>query len=54
MGFLVGTDRVREEKVIKQCDQSWNLSLIKKEAGEGNGTPLQYSCLETPMDGGAW
>ena len=21
---------------------------------EGNGTPLQYSCLETPMDGGAW
>ena len=23
-------------------------------AGEGNGTPLQYSCLENPMDGGAW
>ena len=22
--------------------------------GEGNGTPLQYSCLETPMDRGAW
>ena len=22
--------------------------------GEGNGTPLQYSCLESPMDGGAW
>ena len=22
--------------------------------GEGNGTPLQYSCLEIPMDGGAW
>ena len=22
--------------------------------GEGNGTPLRYSCLETPMDGGAW
>ena len=21
---------------------------------EGNGTPLQYSCLENPMDGGAW
>ena len=21
---------------------------------EGNGTPLQYSCLEYPMDGGAW
>ena len=23
-------------------------------SGEGNGTPLQYSCLENPMDGGAW
>ena len=22
--------------------------------GEGNGTPLQYSCLQNPMDGGAW
>ena len=22
--------------------------------GEGNGNPLQYSCLESPMDGGAW
>ena len=25
-----------------------------KGHGEGNGTPLQYSCLENPMDGGAW
>ena len=24
------------------------------KAKEGNGTPLQYSCLENPMDGGAW
>ena len=35
------------------------VSLIKyfigREAnGEGNGTPLQYSCLENPMDVGAW
>ena len=22
--------------------------------GEGNGNPLLYSCLENPMDGGAW
>ena len=28
--------------------------IIKKKIGEGNGTPLQYSCLENPMDGGAW
>ena len=26
----------------------------RTELGEGNGTPLQYSCLENPMDGGAW
>ena len=32
------------------CNQG-NLANI---FGEGNGTPLQYSCLETPMDGGAW
>ena len=30
------------------------LELCKADLGEGNGTPLQYSCLENPMDGGAW
>ena len=31
------------------------INLIPKDQrGEGNGTPLQYSCLENPMDGGAW
>ena len=28
--------------------------LRAKKIGEGNGIPLQYSCLENPMDGGAW
>jgi len=36
--------------------------LVKSESlgagsitiGEGNGTPLQHSCMENPMDGGAW
>ena len=27
---------------------------ISGHCGESNGTPLQYSCLENPMDGGAW
>ena len=27
---------------------------LRRFPGEGNGTPLQYSCLENPMDGGAW
>ena len=26
----------------------------QKDPGEGNGCPLQYSCLENPMDRGAW
>jgi len=25
-----------------------------RSPGKGNGNPLQYSCLENPMDGGAW
>ena len=29
-------------------------AFIKHDIGEGNGTPLQYSCLENPMVGGAW
>ena len=28
--------------------------IIKEPLGEGNGTPLQYSCLENPMDREAW
>ena len=27
---------------------------FRARIGEGNGTPLQYSCLEIPIDGGAW
>ena len=27
---------------------------VERGGGEGNGTPLQYSCLENPMGGGAW
>ena len=30
------------------------ICLILYSFGKGNGTPLQYSCLENPMDGGAW
>ena len=32
----------------------WKLFSDATFSGEGNGTPLQYSCLENPMDGGAW
>ena len=30
------------------------MDIFMCKYGEGNGTPLQYSCLEYPMDGGAW
>ena len=38
------------------CNEG-DLGLIPglgRSPGEGNGNPLQYSCLENPMDGGAW
>ena len=45
--------------VITLVDHRGDLFLILKNlytvfCGEGNGNPLQYSCLENPMDGGAW
>ena len=31
-----------------------NFGSVGAAFGEGSGTPLQYYCLENPMDGGAW
>ena len=36
------------------CIISKNLGVSSDLLGEGNDNPLQYSCLENPMDGGAW
>ena len=43
------------DSILKSRDISLptNVHLVKA-IGEGNGTPLQYSCLENPTDGGAW
>ena len=42
----------------KQIPADNSISIFLKwsiaDFGEDNGTPLQYSCLENPMDGGAW
>ena len=42
----------------ESCEQrslaGYNYTLLYTKHGEGNGTPLQYSCLENPMGGGAW
>ena len=37
--------------ITVQSEESLDLLF---DNGEGDGTPLQYSCLENPMDGGAW
>src|SRR5574338_133843 len=39
---------------VKRKNISAQLAFIGKWDGEGNGTPLRYSCLENPMHGGAW
>ena len=36
------------------CPWPLESGLASGMTGEGNGTPLQYSCLENPRDGGAW
>ena len=52
-----GGQKVQTFNQINKC-QGYNVQYDKHNTaelhGEGNGTPLQYSCLENPMDGGAW
>ena len=38
----------------KKKKNEQNCKELEISIGEGNGNPLQYSCLENPMDGGAW
>ena len=46
--MLVIRARVTIQRVTRKLRVTIQLN------GEGNGTPLQYSCLENPMDRGAW
>ena len=44
-------------EVKASAHNAGDLGLIPgsgRSSGEGNGNPLQYSCLENPMDGGDW
>ena len=41
-------------KLSKNRNYVFTLPGSYVSEGEGNGTTLQYSCLENPMDGGAW
>ena len=38
---------------INVINYKW-IGILRLLSGEGDGTPLQYSCLETPMDGAVW
>ena len=42
------------ETILKIENEVWGFSASIMSPGEGNGNPLQYSCLENPTDGGAW
>ena len=44
----------RTNSLKKKNDTALKNQKLEKGDGEGNGTPLQYSRLENPMDGGAW
>ena len=45
---------MRSLKVGQDRATSLSLFTFMHCIGEGNGNPLQYSCLENPRDGGAW
>ena len=51
MGFPDGSDG--KESACNAGD-SGLIPELGRSPGEGNGNPFQYSCLENPMDGGAW
>ena len=42
------------EGKVSACSKGDLGSIPGRSPAEGNGNPLQYSCLENPMDGGAW
>ena len=46
---------INQDSIFKSRDITLPTKVrLVKAIGEGNGTPLQYSCLENPIDGGAW
>ena len=42
------------KNLLAKAGDTGSIPGLGRSPGEGNGTPLQYSCLENPMDGGAW
>ena len=52
VGFPDGS--INKERIHLQCRKSGFDLCVGKIPGEGNGNPLQYSCLKNLMDRGAW
>ena len=58
--FILGGSKITADGYcnheIKRCLLLGRKAMTNLDSifGEGNGTPLQYSCLENPMDAGAW
>ena len=50
--YLIPAKMTGNRKITKYAVM--NLEKLDPWCGEGNGNPLQYSCLENAMDGGAW
>ena len=42
------------EKSVCNAEDLGSIPGLGRAPGEGNSNPLQYFCLENPMDGGAW
>ena len=51
MGFPGGSD---DKASASNAGDPGSIPGLGRSPGEGNGDLLQYSCLEDPVDGGAW
>ena len=46
--------QVKNPPAMQQFQDTVSIRGLGRSPGEGSGNPLQYSCLENPMDRGAW
>ena len=51
MGFPGGSD---SKESTRNARDLGSIPGLRRSPGEGNGNPLQCSCLENPMNGGVW